>query len=276
MKSRRQIMRGFTLIELLVVIAIIAILAAILFPVFAQAREKARQTTCLSNLKQIGLACTQYVQDYDEAWVPFDTPVAFVPYYDLLDPYIKDAPGAKKSGGVWNCPSDAAATYTTGPQHTYAANTIDNSVNNGGCEDTPITAVGSGCGNNDASWPGPTFDSKITNPSECIVLVEDPQPWDQWSFAVADGVWWQGPTSYLFAGHQSHSDFLFADGHVKALKAIQTIATADGGTADVNMWSRNADAFSSATFTGRLSWLDSGTFQSNAIATVKKTNQIYP
>ena len=58
--------KGFTLIELLVVIAIIAILAAILFPVFARAREKARQSTCLSNVKQIGLAILMYVQDYDE------------------------------------------------------------------------------------------------------------------------------------------------------------------------------------------------------------------
>jgi prepilin-type N-terminal cleavage/methylation domain-containing protein/prepilin-type processing-associated H-X9-DG protein len=70
-KSRRT---GFTLIELLVVIAIIAILAAILFPVFAQAREKARQTSCISNLKQIGLATMQYEQDYDETypdgWAP--------------------------------------------------------------------------------------------------------------------------------------------------------------------------------------------------------------
>jgi prepilin-type N-terminal cleavage/methylation domain-containing protein len=61
----REIRRGFTLIELLVVIAIIAILAAILFPVFAQAREKARQTACLSNMKQMGNALMMYVQDND-------------------------------------------------------------------------------------------------------------------------------------------------------------------------------------------------------------------
>jgi prepilin-type N-terminal cleavage/methylation domain-containing protein len=58
--------KGFTLIELLVVIAIIAILAAILFPVFARAREKARQTSCVSNLKQVALASLMYTQDYDE------------------------------------------------------------------------------------------------------------------------------------------------------------------------------------------------------------------
>jgi prepilin-type N-terminal cleavage/methylation domain-containing protein/prepilin-type processing-associated H-X9-DG protein len=67
-RAGRHAPSGFTLIELLVVIAIIAILAAILFPVFAQAREKARGTSCLSNLKQIGTAVTQYVQDYDETY----------------------------------------------------------------------------------------------------------------------------------------------------------------------------------------------------------------
>jgi prepilin-type N-terminal cleavage/methylation domain-containing protein len=62
--------RGFTLIELLVVIAIIGILAAILFPVFARARENARRTSCISNVKQLGLAAVQYVQDYDSKYPP--------------------------------------------------------------------------------------------------------------------------------------------------------------------------------------------------------------
>ncbi len=114
MKTRNQ---GFTLIELLVVIAIIAILAAILFPVFAQAREKARQTSCLSNTKQIGTAILMYAQDYDETLLGYrfqqtginqnpyatDTRVgngAKVPIFfnQLLNPYVKN-------DQVWKCPS---------------------------------------------------------------------------------------------------------------------------------------------------------------------------
>src|SRR4051812_47090369 len=83
--------RGFTLIELLVVIAIIAILAAILFPVFAQAREKARAATCLSNCKQIALGASMYVQDYDETfpkgWQGWP---AAVYWFTVIDPYIKN------------------------------------------------------------------------------------------------------------------------------------------------------------------------------------------
>src|SRR6186997_2010986 len=96
-KARRH---GFTLIELLVVIAIIALLAAILFPVFARARENARRASCSSNLKQIGLGMLQYTQDYDEHF-PMQAAAAFWP---SLTPYIK-------SDQIYKCPSDGAPSW---------------------------------------------------------------------------------------------------------------------------------------------------------------------
>jgi len=116
--------QGFTLIELLVVIAIIAILAAILFPVFATARDKARQTACLSNMKQIGLAFNQYCQDYDETTVGGGKMTSSGSgWAGCLVPYIK-------SNGVFTCPSDpvsvipsVASSYTEG-SYGYNANFI--------------------------------------------------------------------------------------------------------------------------------------------------------
>ncbi|NLO07609.1 MAG: DUF1559 domain-containing protein [candidate division WS1 bacterium] len=100
---------GFTLIELLVVIAIIAILAAILFPVFARAREKARQTSCLSNLKQIGLAFMAYAQDYDECMTLAPDAGALSHHWwnVTLQPYILNEQ-------VLDCPSDPSLDYAYG------------------------------------------------------------------------------------------------------------------------------------------------------------------
>jgi len=97
--------RGFTLIELLVVIAIIAILAAILFPVFAKAREKARQTSCLSNVKQLGLGVVMYAQDYDEklpihcpGWPEYDGTNRHACWGGMIFPYVKNSQ-------IFGCPS---------------------------------------------------------------------------------------------------------------------------------------------------------------------------
>jgi prepilin-type N-terminal cleavage/methylation domain-containing protein/prepilin-type processing-associated H-X9-DG protein len=127
---------GFTLIELLVVIAIIAILAAILFPVFAQAREKARAISCLSDTKQVGMSLQMYIQDYDEmlvfnndgVWKPDGTLNTWI---ELLAPYIKNKQ-------LWVCPSASASSGL----YTSYGNTVSSmSINNVYWYDTSLGAL---------------------------------------------------------------------------------------------------------------------------------------
>ena len=127
--------RGFTLIELLVVIAIIAILAAILFPVFARAREKARQTSCLSNIKQLTLGIIMYMADYDgtfprgdsTAWGDGHYPAyPYGAWADGVQPYIKNVQ-------IYICPSDGSANCISAANagsHTYGSDYLSGTYPN--------------------------------------------------------------------------------------------------------------------------------------------------
>lgn len=149
-KSARSISRqsGFTLIELLVVIAIISILAAILFPVFASAREKARATACLSNMKQLGLAWVQYGQDYDETTPPGYNKWGYgMGWAGQIYPYVKSA-------GVFLCPDD------TGQDSAGDADVISYAMNSNFVGYTPAdTAL-------------PVINSQMAAPSSTVALFE--------------------------------------------------------------------------------------------------------
>ncbi len=150
--------RAFTLIELLVVIAIIAILAAILFPVFAQAREKARQTSCLSNTKQISLSFFMYAQDYDETCVPAGAKYFFTYQgprgYDNGASYTSDIPYKGCKG--WPC---------TGPngEQTFAAALMPYIKNYG----IWVCPSGNNSGSNGpAPWGVPSDKFNVTDPGQ--------------------------------------------------------------------------------------------------------------
>lgn len=142
---------AFTLIELLVVIAIIAILAAILFPVFAQARAKARQTACLSNGKQLGLGLLQYTQDYDGGLPPGQTTLATgetISWPTMIYSYVK-------SGDVFVCPSADDDTFTPSTQYLNTAGGPTNWVQAYGGTISPTTgtpAAGKYCSITDSKY----------------------------------------------------------------------------------------------------------------------------
>jgi prepilin-type N-terminal cleavage/methylation domain-containing protein/prepilin-type processing-associated H-X9-DG protein len=209
--------RGFTLIELLVVIAIIAILAAILFPVFARARENARRSSCQSNLKQIGLGMTQYTQDYDEKLPPIgtsspaNTAGAYGSWAQRIQPYIKSTQlFACPSNGASRTQRDAAVLDFPAIPRGYAANW--HYLSNRG--------------------DSPNAESIIQSPSQKIMVAENIS--NEVGTAAFDFNATNGFPNNGFANHLLTMNCLFGDGHVKALRPTAT-------NAPFNMWGAFAD-----------------------------------
>lgn len=236
--------RAFTLIELLVVIAIIAILAAILFPVFAQAREKARAISCLSNCKQMGMAVALYTSDNDEGLPTVrmvmmgTTPNAS--WLDLVQPYVK-------SKLLQRCPSDQSTNWssTTAPRPTsYGFNAYF---------DSKHPPYGS------ATNPQGFALAGIARPAECVFVAElaeinaatgamiagdhfMPMYWGNPSRASVMGTntLWndtiQEPTSLAIRRHQGGSNYVFTDGHAKWLQFTRTFHQVRGSAPDIDYY----------------------------------------
>lgn len=217
--------RGFTLIELLVVIAIIAILAAIIFPVFASAREKARQITCISNLRQIGLASMQYIQDYDETFYPLgyvggdgnwyiwdgSVPPPYIGPWNmsngLIQPYMKSAP-------IEDCPDDPIknTSFQLDDPIAYGLNLgiyFPTYVGN-------MLAPGQ-LGNGNPIDPSL---GAFTAPASTMLMADTAQL-NPYSTPPLEHMYELLPPSDIYepctqGRHQGHTDVLWADGHVTA------------------------------------------------------------
>ncbi len=215
MKSRR----GFYLIELLVVILIIAGLASLIFPVFAQAKERARQVSCFSNQKQIGLAIMMYAQDNDETYplnnfkVVRGNPQTVHVWMEGVSPYIKAGSAYGEQGGIWHCPNSQRKFYC---------------INDAVAHDAPWD------GNPGASGQSATL-AALSSPSDLILLAETGEngsataPDWRWGFFVSDPYWATrscDPTSRTWTAscgnkiapaHFGRAAVTFADGHTKSI-----------------------------------------------------------